>query len=41
MRTRTFAIALAALSAAGVELAAQAQKAAPAASKVVVYKSPT
>jgi hypothetical protein len=41
MRTRAFAAALAAVAATGFGLAAQAQKSAPAASKVVVYKSPT
>jgi Skp family chaperone for outer membrane proteins len=42
MRTRVFAVALAAVAATGFGLAAQAQKpAAPAAAKVVVYKSPT
>lgn len=42
MRTRAFAVALAAVAATGFGLAAQAQKPAPAAAtKVVVYKSPT
>ncbi len=42
MRTRAIAVALAAVAATGFGLAAQAQKpAAPAASRVVVYKSPT
>ena len=41
MRARAFAAALAAVAATGFGLAAQAQKSAPAATKVVVYKSPT
>jgi hypothetical protein len=42
MRTRAFAAALAAVAATGFGLAAQAQKPAPAAAtRVVVYKSPT
>jgi hypothetical protein len=41
MRTRAFAAVLAAVAATGVGFAAQAQKSAATASKVVVYKSPT
>lgn len=41
MRTRAIVLALAAVAATGFGLAAQAQKPAATASKVVVYKSPT
>ncbi|MEZ5418137.1 MAG: hypothetical protein R2708_12430 [Vicinamibacterales bacterium] len=41
MRSRAFVVALAAVAATGFGLAVQAQRATPAASRVVVYKSPT
>jgi hypothetical protein len=41
MRTRNFALALAAVAATGFGIAAQTQKPVASAAKVVVYKSPT